>query len=67
MNAELTPPGGPPGGPPAEGGAEAAPAAYTVCVRALSGESTTLEVDGATRCYVRKRSDAALLESDQSR
>ena len=66
MNAELTPPGGPPGGPPAEGGAEAAPAAYTVCVRALSGESTTLEVDGAdTIATVKKKFDAALLESDQ--
>merc|ERR1719453_2840128 len=58
------PPGGPPGGPTAQGGAESAPEAYTICVRALSGESTTLEVDGAdTIATVKKKFDAALLES----
>ena len=63
---ELTPPGGPPGGPPAEGGAESAPEAYTICVRALSGEATTLEVDGAdTIATVKEKFDTALLESDQ--
>merc|ERR1719453_1748440 len=40
---ELTPPGGPPGVPPAEGGAESSPEPYTICVRALSGEATTLK------------------------
>ena len=60
------PPGGPPGAPTAQGGAESAPEAYTICVRALSGESTTLEVDGAdTIATVKKKFDAALLESDQ--
>ena len=54
---------GPPGGPPG-GRAESAPEAYTICVRALSGESTTLEVDGAdTIATVKKKFDAALLES----
>merc|ERR1719453_2216553 len=58
------PPGGPPGAPTAQGGAESAPEAYTICVRALSGESTTLEVDGAdTIATVKKKFDAALLES----
>ena len=66
VGAGAGPPGGPPGGPPAEGGAESAPEAYTICVRALSGESTTLEVDGAdTIATVKKKFDAALLESDQ--
>ena len=61
---ELTPPGGPPGAPTAEGGAESSPEPYTICVRALSGESTTLEVDGAdTIATVKKKFDAALLES----
>merc|ERR1719359_817317 len=60
------PPGRPPGGPTARGGAESAPEAYTICVRALSGESTTLEVDGAdTIATVKKKFDAALLESDR--
>ena len=40
---ELTPPGGPPGVPPAEGGAASSPEPYTICVRALSGEATTLK------------------------
>merc|ERR1719326_1312919 len=63
---ELTPPGGPPGAPTAEGGAESAPEAYTICVRALSGDATTLEVDGAdTIATVKEKFDAALLESDQ--
>merc|ERR1719331_1821072 len=45
-------------------GAGSAPEAYTICVRALSGESTTLEVDGAdTIATVKKKFDAALLES----
>ena len=30
------PPGGPPGGPTAQGGAESAPEAYTICVRATA-------------------------------
>merc|ERR1719197_691624 len=60
------PPGGPPGAPTAEGGAESAPEAYTICVRALSGEATTLEVDGAdTIATVKKKFDAALVASDQ--
>merc|ERR1719473_1212841 len=63
---ELTPPGGPPGAPTAEGGAESAPEAYTICVRALSGDATTLEVDGAdTIATVKEKFDTALLESDQ--
>ena len=54
---------GPPGGPPG-GRAESAPEAYTICVRALSGDATTLEVDGAdTIATVKKKFDAALLES----
>ena len=64
VGAGAGPPGGPPGGLPAEGGAESATEAYTICVRALSGESTTLEVDGAdTIATVKKKFDAALLES----
>merc|ERR1719197_1422204 len=60
------PPGGPPGAPTAEGGADSAPEAYTICVRALSGDATTLEVDGAdTIATVKEKFDAALLESDQ--
>ena len=48
------------------GGAESAPEAYTICVRALSGDATTLEVDGAdTIATVKEKFDAALLESDQ--